>query len=201
MARIPESFKAFQYHAGIDNIRAAFRASATTLENAQMEAELAYAHWASMGVDGRVYDDEGTIVDSVDAKLAAAESDGLIQVRLVREAFITTAYHYWERSAKTWCNIQGFINFQTLSARSSTHYPLSPQLSNLNRLNNLLKHDTSRIDPRLLRDRPDYFHSGLFTLKPGEFVRNPELQVQHEHVEEAFKIVRASGPAYPHPRG
>ncbi len=197
MASLPESFKAFQYQTGIDHIRDAYRASAATLEKAHADATQTYADFEAMGVDGEVYDEQGTLVGSIGFIRAEAERDASLQASLVREAFITTTYHYWERSAKVWSRIHGSTNFPTLSASSAKRYPISPQLENLNRLNNLLKHDTSGIDQRLLHDRPDYFRDGLFTPKPGNTVSNPRLRLRHEHVEEAFEIIRASGPTYP----
>lgn len=145
MARIPESFRAFQFQTGINHIRDAYRASAATLEKAHADAAQAYDDWDRMGIDGRVYDEDGTLIDSIEITRAEAARSAFLQVSLVREAFIMTTYHYWERSAKVWSGIQGYANFYALRDRSS--FPVSPQLENLNRLNNLLKHDISRIDP------------------------------------------------------
>ncbi|WP_034859488.1 hypothetical protein [Sinorhizobium sojae] len=195
MVKLPESFKAFQYQTGIDRIRDAYRASAAILEKAHADATQAYADYDAIGIDGDVHDADGTLIGSIGLTRAQAEMDAFLQVSLVREAFVTTTFHYWERSAKVWTGIHGFTNFRVLSARSAMQYPLSPQLETLNRLNNLLKHDTARVDPQLVNDRPDYFCS-LLPPKPGSTLRKPKLQLQHEHVEEAFEIVRASGPTY-----
>nr|WP_064251295.1 hypothetical protein [Rhizobium leguminosarum]OAP88118.1 hypothetical protein A4U53_35575 [Rhizobium leguminosarum] len=196
MIIIPESFKAYQYQTGIDRIRDAYRASADTINKAVSEATLVSIQHLESDVDDREYDEDGILLYSTAHSLAQAEMDAILAVTVVREAFITSAFHYWERSARAWTGLHGRRDhFGILSIESAKKYPLSPQLENLNLLNNLLKHNSHRVDRTLLKSRPDYFG----TLFPTTNVNNPpepRLRLSHEHVEEAFDIVKASGPTH-----
>lgn len=196
MVILPESFKAFRYQTGIDRICDAYRASADTINKAVIEATLACAQHLESGVDDSEYDEDGILLGSTANSLAQAEMDAILAVTVVREAFITSAFHYWERSARAWTGLHGFEHkFPDLKKETQRLYPVSPQLPNLNRLNNVLKHNSHRVDRTLLKNRPDYFGS-LFPKRNGNNPPEPRLRISHEHVEEAFDIVRASGPTY-----
>ncbi|KOF22352.1 hypothetical protein AC244_02080 [Ensifer adhaerens] len=196
MAILPDSFKAFRYQTGIDRVCDAYRASADKMNEALSQAKQAYAQYDQAGVDDSEYDEDGILLGSTAHSLAQAEMDAILAVSVVREAFVTSAFHYWERSARAWTGLHGRRDhFGILSTESAKKYPLSPQLDNLNRLNNLLKHNSHRIDPTLVDARPDYFASPF----PSANNTSPQrlrLRLLHEHVEEAFDIVRASGPTY-----
>ncbi|NKJ03744.1 hypothetical protein [Rhizobium sp. SG741] len=194
MAILPESFKAFQYQTGIDRICDAYRASADTINKAVSEATLACLQHLESGVDDREYDEDGTLLFSTSYSLAQAEMDVILAVAVVREAFITSAFHYWERSARAWTGLHEFEHkFPDLRRETRRLHPVSPQLPNLNRLNNVLKHNSRRVDRTLLKNRPDYFGT-LFPKRNANNPPEPRLRISHEHVEEAFDIVRGSGP-------
>ncbi|MBY5422302.1 hypothetical protein HFN05_05700 [Rhizobium leguminosarum] len=194
MAIFPESFKAFQYQTGIDRICDAYRASADTMRKALGEASQAYAQYMDDGVDDREYDEDGILIASTEHSLAQAEMDAILAVSVVREAFVTSAFHYWERSARTWTGLHGrYDGFKKLRDECAKRYSISPQLDNLNLLNNLLKHNSHRIDQTLLDARPDYF-AALFPSANNTPPQKLRLRLHNEHVEEAFDIVRASGP-------
>ncbi|ANK92752.1 MULTISPECIES: hypothetical protein [Rhizobium] len=194
MVLLPESFKAFQYQAGIDRICDAYRASADTINKAVSEATLACAQYLKSGADDREYDEDGILIFSTANSLAHAELEAILAVSVVREAFITSAFHYWERSARVWTGLHGFEHkFPALKEGARRLYSVSPQLPNLNRLNNVLKHNSRRVDQTLLKNRPDYFGSPPPRTN-GSTLPEVRLRLTHEHVEEAFDIVRASGP-------
>ncbi|NKQ88698.1 hypothetical protein [Rhizobium ruizarguesonis] len=196
MAFLPESFKAFRYQTGIDRICDAYRASADTMSKALRDAAHAYSQYEQAGIDDAEYDEDGILLGSTAHSLAQAEMDAILAVSVVREAFVTSAFHYWERSARAWTRLHGRRDhFGILSAESAKIYPISPQLDNLNRLNNLLKHNSHRIDQTLVDTRPDYF-APLFPSANNTSPQRLRLRLLHEHVEEAFDIVRASGPTY-----
>lgn len=201
MAILPESFKAYQYQTGIQRIRDSYRASADTINKAVTEASQASLQYLESGADDREYDEDGILLYSTAHSLAQAEMDAVLAVAVIREAFITSAFHYWERSARAWTGLHGRRDhFRILSVESAKKYPLSPQLENLNRLNNLLKHNSQRTaDQELIDARPDYF-APLFPSVNAATPHQPRLRLLHEHVEEAFEIIRASGPTYPDER-
>ncbi|MBY3568655.1 hypothetical protein [Rhizobium laguerreae] len=196
MAILPETFKAFRYQTGIERICDAYRASADTMSKALRDAGHAYSRYEQAGIDDAEYDEDGILLYSTAHSLAQAEMDAILAVSVVREAFVTSAFHYWERSARGWTRLHGRRDhFGMLIAESAKIYPISPQLDNLNSLNNLLKHNSHRINQTLVDARPDYF-APLFPSANNTSPQKLRLRLLHEHVEEAFDIVRASGPTY-----
>jgi len=74
-------------------------------------------------------------------------------------------------------------------------YPVSDALGTLNCLNNLLKHGSAHSARKLAGIRVDHFR-----VRPSCFLHDRRehwaLGIGDRHVEEAFEIVRASGPQY-----
>lgn len=196
MAPFPKSFKAFSFQTGVDRICEAYRASAATMEKAQREAQESYAKYEASGEDDSEYDEDGILIHSTRHALDYDEMNATLAVTVVREAFITSAFHYWERSARGWTGLYNKKDtYPLLSEASAKVYAVSPKLGTLNTLNNLLKHSSRDKAILLAKIRPDYF-SPLFPKQDNVSHQSLRPRITHEHVEEAFEIVRASGPTY-----
>jgi hypothetical protein len=194
MAILPESFKAYQYQSGIDRICEAYRASANTMRDAINEATRALLEYEYGGPEDEIYDDDGILLWSASSSLSQDEMAALEAADVVREAFVTSAFHYWERSARKWTGLHGKHDFfPQLLAQSDKEYPVSPELTNLNMLNNMLKHNSGPINPDLVAARPDYFVP-IVPSSQGTSPSRSRLRLTHDHVEEAFETIRASGP-------
>lgn len=198
MALLPETFKAFQFQSGLEIVRSAFRASIATMTEANERAKQAHMDYAMSGEDDSEYED-GALVRSTLHELSYAELEASIAVRVVREAFIMSAFHYWERSARGWTGLHGKRqNFPDLRDAVSKQYTLHPRLEHLNTLNNLLKHNSQEKAEQLFIDWPEVFRPPFqsATQKAGLI---PILSISDYHVEEAFEAVSASGPQYETP--
>ena len=201
MAPFPESFRAFAYQTGIDRIRDAFRASVATMEAARQTASDAQMLYLRSGDDDREYDEDGVLIRSTAHQLDFEAMNATLAVSVVREAFVTSAFHYWEVSARGWTGLSGQQDaFKTLRNASVKHYPLSPQLIALNHLNNTLKHDNAYHARELAKLRTDHFarlpSSSIRKNAKGEDEElwSWSLRLTDTHVEGAFGIIRASGP-------
>jgi hypothetical protein len=158
MAPLPDSFKAFQFQSGVDRICEAYRASVATMEKSQHEAQESYASYQASGEDDSEYDEDGILIHSTRHALDYNEMNATLVITVLREAFITSAFHYWERSARGWTGLYGKKDtYPILSKASAKSYAVCPKLETLNALNNLLKHSSSDKALLLLRIRPDYF--------------------------------------------
>lgn len=194
MVLLPASFRAFAYQSGVDSIRDAFQASITTLREAERKAGAEYLNYMQSGEDDDEYDEDGCLTHSTLHSLAHAEIQVGYAAREVRKAFITSAFHYWERSARGWTGMfEPKHGFDVLLKASSDKHPVSPDLVMLNHLNNVLKHHSIKSAPLLATIRKDHFrqlpnhdtHDGRMTWI---------MRISDSHVEEAIEIVRASGP-------
>lgn len=184
------------FQTGVDRICEAYRASVAAMEKAQREAQESYASYEASGEDDSEYDEDGILIHSTRHALNYDEMDATLAVTVVREAFITSAFHYWERSAREWSDLfDKKATYPVLSEASAKKYAVSPKLKALDLLNNLLKHGGSDKALELASIRPDYF-APLFPKQDSVSNQSLRLRITHEHVEEAFEIVRASGPVY-----
>lgn len=196
MALIPETFTAYQFHSGLDIVRAAFRASVSTMAQAREQAQNAHLDYVASGEDDREYED-GFLVRSKEHELSHAEFEASIALGVVREAFVTSAFHYWERSAREWTGKRGkHENFTIIEPAVAEMYGVHPRLKNVNRLNNLLKHNSEQNERELSADWPELFRS-LFPQREDGTPAKKRLVITDAIVEEVFGIVAASGPQYP----
>ena len=194
MVPLPDSFKAFMYQGNVDRVRDAYRASAAAMERASREASEAAARYEASGEDDSEYED-GALIFSTRHTLDYDAMNAGLAVTVVREAFITSAFHLWETSARGWTGLhKPGQNFEVLSAASAKKYTISPRLTYLNTLNNYIKHRNPAKAALLAVDRPDYFSTffGRMDAKEPTF----HLRITHDHVEEAFETVSASGPRF-----
>lgn len=196
MAILPESFKAFQFQSGLEIVRDSFRASNARMAEACQKATDAHLDYVASGDDDREYDEDGILVRSKEHELSYESMNAGIASSVVREAFITSAFHYWERSARGWTGLNGKHDvFPVLSKAAGKLYTLHPRLPVLNILNNLLKHNSSDNAEKLAVEWPSVFRPLFPPMLP---VDKPvrRLAIRDAHVEEAFAIVAASGPQY-----
>lgn len=196
MAILPESFKAFQFQSGLEIVRDSFRASITTMIEASDRAHATHLEYVASGDDDREYDDDGILVRGTEHDLGYESMNAGLALSVIREAFITSAFHYWERSARAWTGLAHTrYRFQHLEAAVQEKYGVHPRLTHLNTLNNLLKHDNAELAEKLVIDWPSLFRPPLASLFP---VDKPVRRraISDDHVETAFVIVSASGPQY-----
>lgn len=177
MAMLPHSTMAFLFQTGIERIEVAYHASVATMQGAYAEAATAYTDYESSGQDDDEYDEDNILTKSTRVALNFETLNAAVAVEVVREAFITSAFHYWERSARGWTNLHDFRdNFPVLKKATAKLYSLHPDLAALNALNNRLKHSGAGKNalphPRL------------------------NLPVTDDAVALAFELVKASGPIY-----
>lgn len=195
MTILPASFKAFQFQSGLEIVRNAFRASIATMAEASDKAHQAHIAYVMSGEDDREYED-GILVSSAEHELEYAQMEASIALRVVRESFITSVFHYWERSARGWTNLKSSgKRFSDLEEAVRAMYSVHPRLTHLNTLNNLLKHDNEDLAKKLVVDWPSLFcplfHQSMTVVNPVH-----RLSISDTHVEEAFEIVASSGPQY-----
>jgi hypothetical protein len=202
---VQKSMQAFAFQSGIDRIQKAFRASITAMDVAQEDAQNAYNRYVESGSDDCEYEylEDGTpiLVYSAAHNLDLDVLDAVLAKSVVREAFITSAFHFWEVSARQWTGLHDVKhNFERLC--NAVDYQISPSLPTINCLNNLLKHNNPERARQLSEHRADYFFR-----VPERVERKDEpdnlhgnwvwtLRLNNVHVEEVIEVVRASGPQF-----
>lgn len=196
MALLPPNALAFQYQSGLDCIRSAYRAANVAMEQAWMKADEEHRLYVNSGQDDSEYDEDGILTHSTAFQLQHAQYDASYALRAVREAFITSTFHYWERWARAKTGLNGLNdNFDKLRQTVSEIYPVSNGLKMLNHLNNVLKHNSAYHARQLANIRIDHFWRA-----PMSFVHNRQeswaLGISGGHVDEAMEIVAQSGPTY-----
>lgn len=197
MSPLPHSAIAFLYQSGLDRIRDGFRAATASLEQSRNASNEAHARYVDSGEDDSEYDEDGCLIHSTAHALRSAGEEADYALLAVREAFIMAAFHYWERWARTATGLTATGDrFDKVRTACAQLYPVSEELEALNYLNNLLKHGSAYSARKLAEIRVDHFW-----MRPSCFLHDRRehwaLGIGDGHVEEAFEIVRASGPQYP----
>ncbi|APX65599.1 hypothetical protein AV944_06770 [Sphingomonas sp. LK11] len=193
MAKFPFSFQSFVYQSGVDRLQNAFRSSIAQIEADQAAALSDYNQYVDSGEDDSEYEGEGDeryLVRSTAFELEQVAFDIGLSAVALREAFIISAYHYWEKFADGGNGRRGFNNISKHSP-----YDCHAKLGALSELTNHLKHEIAFA--RLVTLHKEW--PTLFSLAPYiiEQTGRPHwiVRLNNGHVEEAFDIVRASGPS------
>jgi hypothetical protein len=180
-------WEAFFYGFGLDQVRMGFRAAIEGCDKRANDAQREYE--AYIEKHSSFEEDSPEHYQSMDLLHTAWSADNAKIV--IREAFILSALHYWERRMRALTNCKGY-GFEKLEKKSQElGYPTAPKLTVVNTLCNLLKHENSKFAHALGSDWPDLFK---------ELPNGPEdktewvLAIKDHHVEEVFDIVARSGP-------
>lgn len=193
MVKFPFSFQSFCYQSGVDRLQNAFRSSIAQIEAEQTSALSDYNQYVESGEDDREYEGEGDeryLVRSTAFELEQVASDIGRSGEALREAFVITAYHYWEKFAIGWTGGWGFPALSKL-----TPHPCHAKLAALNKLSNHLKHDSDFARMVALHEEwPEIFVVAPYVIeKTGG--HHWIVGLRNDIVEESFEIVRASGPS------
>jgi len=185
-------FRAYMFESGLDRIRDSFRASITTMQNHSRDANDLLLDYINSGVDDSEYDDEGALIKSTRHELQHAALETTLALSVVQEAFITSAFHYWERSARAWTGLHK-PTFEALTKEvRKADISVSDELSAVNTLNNLIKHNNPDRALDLVKTWPDVFITLPYSTLRRELTWR--LGINNATVERVFSIVKASGP-------
>lgn len=191
MVELP-SFRAFQFSSDLSGIEDAFSVSIAAMEQARLAAEVASDRYEDSGEDDDEYDDDGALVASTRQDLRWQVLKASMSQTVVREAFVTSVFHFWETSARYWTGSDE-RDFRKLrrAVRKLGYCVDGEGLTLLNEVNNLLKHDNVQTGERVF-DRAQR----LFWMQrrpTGPHWRSA-LRLSNADVMEFFAIVRRSGP-------
>jgi 3-methyladenine DNA glycosylase AlkC len=114
--------------------------------------------------------------------------------QIVREAFVASAFHYWEKWARSLTGLHDNAHtYAVISKKMAETYDKSSRLDGLNTLNNLLKHGKPSLSLKLADQWPELFRSFPTTALSSKSM-TWQLNITHEIIEESFDVVRKSGP-------
>lgn len=193
MVELP-TFQAWQFHTGIARISAAFRAAVAAMEAEQVGAQEAYDSYVASGQDDREYDGDGVLTHSTEVSLEFASREAVLATQAVRQAFATSTFHYWERSARAWTGCDR-PNFPVLKESvEGQGIRVDERLELLNNLNNLLKHDSARSGGKVFEVRPNLF---IGSRRPTSRNWQASVVLANRDIEEFLDAIARSGPAPP----
>lgn len=194
MVEIP-SLLAFRFSSDIDRIEDAFKASVDAMEQAYQAAEAAYDGYVNSGEDDDEYDEDGVLASSTRHTLSWEAVQKSMARTVIREAFVTSIFHFWEYSARYWTSSQD-ADFRGLRRKvRELGYPVdNAGLILLNDLNNLLKHNNPRTGAKLFKQASSFF---WMSREPKGSHSRSALRITDEDVFRFIQVVRNSGPTYP----
>lgn len=188
-------FRPFQFAMDLERIEAAFDASIAAMEQTHRAAEEASDRYEESGEDDDEYDEDGALIHSTRHQLRwealqASQAQGVI-----REAFVTSIFHFWETSARDWTGFNGRGFPRLRDAVLALGYAIDIDgLTLLNDVNNLLKHDNVETGERLFEKAPHLF---MFGRRPTTTHWRTALRFSNAEVKGFIDVVRRSGPPEP----
>lgn len=126
-------------------------------------------------------------------------------LKLIRESFVISLFHFWERQAKSWVR-EGNYNHGRMMSKLMEYgvAPESDALETLLLVANVAKHSGGGSAEKLFQKRSDLFktNAGALRIPPADGEPDPAFQpgyddllVSSELLDGFFAAVRKSGPA------
>ena len=194
MVEIP-GIRAFQFDMDLERIEAAFDASIMAMEQTYRAAEEASDQYEASGEDDDEYDEDGALIHSTRGNLRWQVLQASQAQSVIREAFVTSIFHFWETSARYWTGSDE-RDFRKLrrAVRKLGYTVDGDGLTLLNEVNNLLKHDNVETGERVFNRAPQLFWMGK---RPTGKHWRSGLRLSNDDVKRFLAVVRRSGPTYP----
>lgn len=189
------SMQAFQFESDLERIQIAFLASIRAMERDHADAERAHDEYEASGEDDDEYDEDGVLTSSTRHALQWEAMKASMAQTVIREAFTTSLFHFWETSARYWTGYSGRDFRELRRAVKRLGYPVdSDGLTLLNKLNNLLKHDSVETGETVYELAPHLF---WHKKRPTGAHWRGALRLTNADVMHFFDVVKRSGPTYP----
>lgn len=195
-----EQIHSWQFHHGLDMLEAAYRASRLDPDNTK--ARLRGEYDGVLAEDGK--DDS---CGGHEDHLVALRDEADVVLKLIREAFAISLYHYWEKQAPRWTGEKRYDANRIPKALIARG--LTPDVSGLDVLRlaaNVAKHSRGASARALFNRRPDLFRGptppGAPQIAYAEAETAPayepcydDLILTDAFLKRMFYVVRSSGPA------
>lgn len=143
MAQLSFNLRHYSFMMALDALIDAFRVAISAMDGQLLQAHADMtAHSQSLatgGDDGAVYVNDHYSHDTADL-LAMGYSDASSAARAIREAFVISLFHLWERSARSWVKCEEQSYAKLAKALRTEDIPIHPKMATLNDLSNFLKH-------------------------------------------------------------
>lgn len=164
LAPLNFNFHGYDYERGITVLSEGLSAATEALEDKRASAEIAWKIYEDGVMSGELAEEEerdeetGSLLWS---KSLAFEYDiKLIDegIDALRKAFVVALYHHWERIVCQWTEAPIGSDHKKLVGRVRARgVELPEQFEHIYLLNNILKHNSAKAGPLLLKDWPDLF--------------------------------------------
>ena len=191
--------QSWRFHYGLDMLVAAYRRAADGPEADKMRAEASLKDWVASPSYQEHPDPQG-----YSDHLAGLHEEAEVALRLIREAFVISLFHFWERQAKAWTHSGSNYHhddvIKMLTQQGFT--PEADQLRLLQLVANVAKHSAGRSAQELYEVRENLFRDPRRVLAPQIRLSDDapyepnydDLLVPGALLQAFFDAVRKSGP-------
>ena len=176
---------------GLREIERAYTAARQEFESDQKYAGEKWDEFEASGKDsiikdpvsGQEFDYEMHLID-----INEMAEDGL---RMIREAFVLVAYHYWEKQVIGWSKISRYEYKKAYAWLERNNFPVQKDtLEVMRETANCIKHDAGRLHDI----EPNMFDAGEVSRFGSTPSWHDALRVEDQHMTEFFDALRKSGP-------
>lgn len=199
---ILDRLESWQFHHGLDMLLHAYR---TSNSQPKRDRERVGREWKSL-LASIENEDVASDAEGNRNRLIDLDATSKVAMKLIREAFVISLFHFWEREAQALVGAKGYKHERVMSAL--VNRGLSPECETLHTLQlvaNVAKHSAGSSATKLYEKRPDLFIDAVaagplqISYKDDEvapaFVPGYEsLVVSAGLLDTFFEAVRRSGP-------
>lgn len=190
----------WRFHHGLDMLAHAYAAAREQPEDNRRQAAKELRELQSVpGAKGEHPDAEG-----YSFHLSAVHDEAQEVLKLIRESFAISLFHYWEKQARGWVG-EKYYNHNKMMSKLIAYgvAPESDALETLLLVANVAKHSAGGSALTLFEKRKDLFkdHAGALRIPPADGEPEAEFQpgyddllVSSELLDGFFAAVRKSGP-------
>ncbi len=124
-------------------------------------------------------------------------NEGLVALR---KAFVVALYHHWEKTVQKWADIKSNAKHAKLYKAVRDKGVTPPdRLEHVYHLNNVLKHNSLKNGPALLKEWPELFVLNDMIQKrldagKTDIAWSDNVSISADRMKEIFDVMRASGP-------
>ncbi|HEX7852718.1 MAG TPA: hypothetical protein VF503_03395 [Sphingobium sp.] len=186
MAPLSFDLRHYSFMMALDALIDAFRVALSAMDDQLLRAHADMAahgqYLATGGDDGAVYIDDHYSHDTADL-LMMEHSDASSAARAIREAFVISLFHLWERSARSWVKCEEQSYAKLAKALRAAGLPIHQKMATLNDLSNFLKHANKSKRDETRRKLREYITGPLLV-----------VNISDEKIEKIIGYIRASSP-------
>jgi hypothetical protein len=196
VAPIPFNIAGYRFERGLQTLRESFEAAMRGVLQARQAIEAELTEYRQSLENGAKWigerDDDGYRLWDRETLLEMDLEESAEAVDELRKAFVLAAYHFWERTIRSYCETDKNTHDVLVETATQSGIAVRQDLQRVQHLANVLKHNNRRWGERLIESWPEVLPAGL--QPTGRIDWYMCVSLTDGHVGDVFEVILNSGP-------